>query len=438
MKVSLLKKIEELLGNSYQLLEETRSKNLDLGSLDYNITTLKTLIRGGVSTPFCVVPHDPLDPEDTSGKVGTTMPPPNGDPLAVSVATTSVLFNGKKVVIPAATSLFVGDADAVGESPVFANDHFYAAIVARDTTRFGVPAATYSIIKGFLSSNKANIPSIPYFTPPLALVRVNNYGIHASDIYNDYFYKSHYEFGADDELVRTLFVSLDNVEETLKSSSVSSIFDDIARSLDSYCNLKFSEDFKTYCKRSGYVFSNDYFRKLYSDCLRKEISVPMTEAYATTFVNYPNMTFRGANLEAVVKTSSFVTTPANLEFYALRPTSFKLTGFATTTDATICVDTTESWPNNGFLCIKSNDYVSVHTYSKLSPTMVNVSPVPTNFNVWSDVYLADKHAVAIPSGIAARQYVVPVGTSASLYVGAVNATFSTVGVGVYSVLIRNS
>jgi hypothetical protein len=438
MNASLIKRIEDLLGGSYAMLESSRSSRYSVGSLDYNITALKTLLRGGRSLDFGIVPIDPLNANDTSGRVGTSIPEPTGSPFYLSVGTTAAIFNGKKVFIQGATRIEVGDEDINGYSPVDGSEYFYAVVTARDTTRFGQAAGTYNVYRGALSKSTANIPSIPYYEAPMALVKVNYYGIYASDIYNDYFYKAHYESCGDDEAIKTIYVSTDDLEEQLKTQNFSLTFQNIVRSLNNYANLKFSTSFKDYCKSIGYTFDNYYFRKLYSDSTQTDLSTPLTEASAGTSKNYPYMLFKEARLEANIKTNGSASGISNIEFYGITPLTTRLSGVAIAADATICLEDASSWPNSGYLCLGGGSYWSVHTYSKLSATMLNVYPqVPTTFFTWNNVYLAEKQSIQVPSGSVPVDYSVLVGTAGSVYLGAANATFITRGLGVNSVLVRN-
>ncbi|MEM1945157.1 MAG: hypothetical protein QXX57_05415, partial [Nitrososphaerota archaeon] len=348
------------------------------------------------------------------------------------------IFNGRKVFISGATRIEVGPDDVNGYSPLNGDEYFYAVVTARDITRFGQAAGTYNVYKGALTKSNTSVPSIPYYEAPMALVKVNYYGIHATDIFNDYFYKAHYESCGDDEAIRTIYISADDLEEQLKTQNFSSTFQNIVRSLNNYSNLKFSTSFKDYCKSLGYTFDNYYFRKLYSDITQTDLSTPLTEASENSSKNYPYMLFRQSRLEANIKTSGSASGISNIEFYGLTPLNTRLSGVAITADATICLEDASSWPESGYLCLGGGSYWSVHTYSKLSATMLNVYPqVPTTFFTWNNVYLAEKQSIQVPSGSVPVNYSVTVGTSGSVYLGAANATFITRGLGVNSVLVRN-
>ena len=278
MDSKLISYMEKLLGGVYDNLQEKQGPVNKIGTVAYNLSLYKTLLRGGRSIDFCVAPNNPCDPEDKSGLVTVSPQLQN----AVNIPTTTVFFKNRKIILEGRNNVSLPSEGANNTPLVDSLDSFYCALCVRDTTTKTSGGENVSgdfvfRVGPVVRNEEPSIPEVPDNEIPVSLIKVTGGGPIVNNLYYDLGHTYSYSY-INDDLILSLFPVFDKKEnESLGRNNVSDL-SEIFNSINAYTVSKYGVDFRSYCKIMGHQLSKS-FRKLYSIIFKRDISITLCSLY---------------------------------------------------------------------------------------------------------------------------------------------------------------
>lgn len=421
-----LARLEQLLGNAYDLIQGTQGDADTPGSVRFHIAEAKAYLRGGLRGDFGISPINSLDADDGSGviSVGTV----SSTAGAFSIPTTKAYFGGLERYASAAT---YQTYTAGASSERIVNGVTYGAVGAtygnvllftvKDVSSVTLAAATIQIrslpvdsVYGIEFLQQQDItPS--YSTKELALGKyiLDENVIPAAAPTQSMQPKVYFESAGDDD-VEAIFEGLYATNAREASINRTTELTDTISELETHARSLTGLTWKAYWKSQGRQFTSS-FTKLWAKAKSEQLSTNLGIAVPSrgdlaSVASYTNSVLEiGSALEGYLLTQAG-TGSTTLNFYSISPSYSKgmISHVLPVGQQEIDIYQSTDWPDSGHLWVKPDSFANVtggrgvFEYTKPWSTMATRFTLGTTNEVfvdsWTDVYYVENMTMTVPSG----------------------------------------